>query len=121
MATYHFDLTVTGKATVQIEASSREEALEEIRASLEESNGNFGALPCGSPIIGSVCLSQSPQLVDVDGDGVSECQNCSGRWAEEELKEVKHLTLRVAPGEPMPSGECPECGALCQPVEVIDG
>lgn len=48
-----------------------------------------------------------------------ECQNCGKVWKEEELLEIKHLSMRVAPGEPMPSGECPEpeCGALCQPKE----
>jgi hypothetical protein len=45
-----------------------------------------------------------------------ECQNCAELWGEEELKEIKDIFQRVAPGEPMPSGECPECGALCHPV-----
>jgi Zn-finger nucleic acid-binding protein len=46
-----------------------------------------------------------------------ECQNCGKRWPLEKLKEVKHLLERVLPGEPMPSGECPECGAVCHPVK----
>jgi hypothetical protein len=43
------------------------------------------------------------------------CQNCEKEWLNSELKEidVKHLAERVAPGEPMPQGECPACGALC--------
>lgn len=41
------------------------------------------------------------------------CQNCESRWAEEELNEVKDLAERVAPGELVPAGECPECGAVC--------
>jgi len=51
----------------------------------------------------------------------TECQNC-GREAEEEellpLEEVRHLLERVAPGEPMPAGECRSCGALAQPVST---
>lgn len=46
-----------------------------------------------------------------------ECQNCGKRWPLEKLKEILHLLERVAPGEIMPSGECPECGAVCHPVK----
>jgi hypothetical protein len=49
-------------------------------------------------------------------DERSECQNCRLTWKDDELKEIKHLSERVAPGEPMPSGECPDCGALCHPL-----
>ena len=41
------------------------------------------------------------------------CENCSMRWAEHELLPIEDIFQRVAPGEPMPSGECPDCGALC--------
>ena len=51
-------------------------------------------------------------------DERSECQNCRLTWDEDELKEIKHLSERVAPGEPMPSGECPECKALCHPLKT---
>ena len=46
----------------------------------------------------------------------SECQNCGAIVNDEDLKPIKDLMQRVEPGEPMPSGECPECGALCQPI-----
>lgn len=49
---------------------------------------------------------------------VQECQSCSRRWLEEQLNEVEDLSMRVAPGEPMPSGECPACGAVCHPKAV---
>jgi predicted RNA-binding Zn-ribbon protein involved in translation (DUF1610 family) len=43
-----------------------------------------------------------------------ECQDCGKRWKLEELKpDIPHYHERVAPGEPEPAGECPECGALC--------
>jgi hypothetical protein len=48
-----------------------------------------------------------------------KCQNCGNLYLEDELSTpIKDLTQRVAPGEPMPSGECldPECRALCQPI-----
>lgn len=50
----------------------------------------------------------------------SECQNCLRVWNDEDLDPVKDLEVRVLPGEPVPSGECPDCGALCHPVEEAD-
>lgn len=45
-----------------------------------------------------------------------ECGNCGEVWDEEALKrvfpDIPDLTERIAPGEPVPAGECPECGAL---------
>lgn len=46
-----------------------------------------------------------------------KCGDCGKTWIEEELKPIKHLEQRVAPGEEMPSGECPDCGALCHASE----
>lgn len=49
---------------------------------------------------------------------MNRCQNCDSLWMDGELINPIHdLEQRVAPGEPMPSGECPECGCLCQPLE----
>lgn len=45
----------------------------------------------------------------------SQCDNCGRVWRQKELKEAKDLDRRVDPGGPTPSGECPECGALCYP------
>jgi len=51
------------------------------------------------------------------------CQNCQATHDEELLNEVKDIHERVAPGEPMPAGECPDCGAVChedeRPVYVV--
>ena len=47
-----------------------------------------------------------------------QCQDCCGLWDEEDLKlDIPHLYERVSPGEPMPAGECPGCGALCHKYE----
>jgi hypothetical protein len=46
----------------------------------------------------------------------SQCQNCEWTGQDADLAPIYDIFERVAPGEPMPSGECPECGALCQPV-----
>ena len=46
-----------------------------------------------------------------------ECQDCGRMHAEEEMLPLKRVFERVAPGEPMPAGECCECGAVCHEVE----
>lgn len=47
---------------------------------------------------------------------LSRCQNCDNIYDEQNLVTPEHLSERVAPGEPMPSGECPDCGALCHTI-----
>jgi len=47
----------------------------------------------------------------------SACQNCDWSGPDSLLGEIVDLHERVAPGEPMPSGECPECRCLCQPLD----
>jgi hypothetical protein len=49
-----------------------------------------------------------------------ECQNCGARWSEDQLNILEDTHERVAPGEPMPAGECPECCAVCHEVEEAD-
>lgn len=42
------------------------------------------------------------------------CQNCTFTTTDrDQLRTVADISQRVEPGEPMPAGECPECGALC--------
>lgn len=49
-----------------------------------------------------------------------ECGNCGKQFRDELLLDwpIPDLERRVAPGEPMPAGECPECQAL---VHVLKG
>ena len=63
---------------------------------------------------------ESEDLNDRGDSGVrSCCQNCGTEHAENALKPVQNLTERVEPGEPMPSGECPLCGALCHRIDPL--
>jgi len=48
--------------------------------------------------------------------GCHKCQNCDGIYTADELKDIKDLEQRISPGEIVPSGECPDCGALCHPI-----
>jgi len=47
------------------------------------------------------------------------CDSCGRVFGEEEdLAEISDLWGRVLPGDTMPSGECPQCGALCYPADA---
>jgi hypothetical protein len=48
-------------------------------------------------------------------NGVHVCQNCGGLHTDEMLQDISDIGQRVAPGEPMPSGQCMYCGALAHP------
>jgi hypothetical protein len=43
------------------------------------------------------------------------CDNCGKKWDLRSVVYAKSMNQRVDPGGVMPSGECPECGALCYP------
>lgn len=49
-----------------------------------------------------------------------QCQNCDWEGDDGDCREIQNLSERVEPGEIMPSGECPECGALCYPWAALD-
>lgn len=42
------------------------------------------------------------------------CDNCLRVFTDSQLKPIKDLAERVSPGETVPYGKCPDCGALCQ-------
>lgn len=54
-------------------------------------------------------------------DALCECQNCdwTGKVAELrcDLSNIPDLFDRIAPGEIVPAGTCPECDSLCHLVE----
>ena len=65
-------------------------------------------------------MSTTPKMERVDGGADEyECQNCGTVWTFAQLKDIPDLGERIAAGEEVPAGECPElnCGALCHPVE----
>ena len=45
------------------------------------------------------------------------CNNCLANWKTHELRPIKDVFDRIAPGEIVPAGECPDCGALCHLVQ----
>ena len=58
---------------------------------------------------GSVAMNIEPPIGEE-----SRCQNCGWQGPDGSLKTpIPDIFQRVDPGEEMPSGECPDCGALC--------
>lgn len=51
----------------------------------------------------------------------SKCQDCQETFNDGDLAPIDDIYERVSPGEIMPSGECPKCGALCQPIDSTEG
>jgi hypothetical protein len=51
------------------------------------------------------------------GEGLTKCQDCGTIRPECDLNEIQDFEQRVTPGEPLPLGECPDCGALCHHVD----
>lgn len=43
----------------------------------------------------------------------SKCDNCENIFRDEQLSSIEDFHIRVEPGNEVPSGECPDCGALC--------
>ena len=65
------------------------------------------------------CLTCSTVLLTQDKPAI-ECGNCDWTGTIEDVevsvKSIPHLFERTMPGEIMPAGECPECGALAHDI-----
>jgi hypothetical protein len=76
------------------------------------------------PLCGSKDWNDAERLDDDDFEGLNadasacKCDNCGKQWTANALKEIRDLNLRVEAGGVVPAGECPECGALCYPVQA---
>ena len=51
-------------------------------------------------------------LIECDPAAKVACSDCAWTGTGAELEMVKDIGHRVAAGETMPAGECPECGSL---------
>ena len=54
-----------------------------------------------------------------------KCDNCSKEWSTHDLEvkfpDIPDLLKRIEPGDAVPSGECPSCGALVYPLTYEEG
>jgi hypothetical protein len=57
-----------------------------------------------------------PESDWIEREDKHSCSDCGRTFTEDQLGETHNIWERVSPGEIMPSGECPKCGALCHPM-----
>ena len=50
--------------------------------------------------------------------GNCQCQNCDWVGNEGDTGEIEDYACRVSPGETVPVGECPDCGAICHYIKA---
>lgn len=67
--------------------------------------------------VARAALDGKPLPKEPEGEQLHQCDNCGGEFDQDDLALVSDISERVDAGGPMPSGECPSCGALCYPVE----
>ena len=48
----------------------------------------------------------------LEGDKPVSCDGCAWTGVAEQLRPIDRLAERIHPGEVVPAGECPKCGAL---------
>ncbi len=118
MKTYRIPVTWAMRGIYIVEAETLDDAVSRVAVRNDPPEEGVVIVP-GSL---NIDLDTAAEYADEDHrpDPESECQNCGQRWPFAALKEIQHIHQRVAPGEPMPSGECPDCGALCQPLDPKD-
>ena len=51
-------------------------------------------------------------LHDEQSQEPCECQNCEWKGPQSDVLPIRNLVDRIGPGEIVPVGECPACGAL---------
>ncbi len=61
-------------------------------------------------------LHFSPIHDHLDPDTPCACDNCEWRGPIDETNQIRDPSQRLSVGEPVPAGECPECGA-CAHIE----
>lgn len=57
-------------------------------------------------------MRQLDHLVSSDDQRRVACDNCEWQGLANETHGIERLAERIAPGETVPAGECPKCGAL---------
>lgn len=70
-------------------------------------------------IVDSIATDIRATIDKTEAPTVFMCQNCSTLYTEDELDPLDDVSERVAPGETMPWGQCPDeaCAAVCYPPE----
>lgn len=113
-----------GFVIYDIEAETAEAALEQVRMGLPDyleqrvlPGKGSGWMVVTYFNTDALTLDNIEEDDDEEDDTEYECDNCSKRWTEAELRPAANLSERMDEDGDEPDGECPECGALCYAVE----
>ena len=60
-------------------------------------------------------------IFDVEPGSKHRCDGCGKFVLGKSLLPIQDIEQRVEPGGTVPSGECPDCGALCYPLTPVVG
>jgi hypothetical protein len=90
----------------------------EVMGTFDYCMGYYDGLSQITSGVSAVDGNMAEELANRVDSSSHECDNCGGTWEEDDLHPIKDYFERVEPGGTVPSGECPECGALCYPTTV---
>jgi len=112
---------------VEVEVDSVEEALklassdfamDEVDCRIyDEQNSSLLIRPTGTAFDEHMVEMTMPSKLSVGSwrNDRCVCQDCLWEGDDDDCDPINDIFERVSPGESMPSGQCPLCGALCQP------
>lgn len=127
MTEFAFDIKLN--AAVRVDAPDELTARKILSECLDCADSNFGSWPDGEPILAEASLYSIVNLYEVDGEATPpepqladgeatadaincQCANCNWQGPIEKVDECRDFWSRVAPGDTVPAGDCPECGAF---------
>lgn len=90
--------------------------LVEVTGTFDYCQGYYDGFSQTTSGISAVDGDTAQELANRIASSNHECANCGGAWEDGDLQPVRDYFERVEPGGTVPSGECPDCGALCFPV-----
>ena len=75
-------------------------------------------VPGSADIVAAMTLHPEDQPQTGEQTDKHVCDNCGHTFLAEDLQPIERLEERIEPGGTVPSGQCPDCGALCYPEAV---
>jgi hypothetical protein len=84
-------------------------ALTKIAAYADPSGDEHDAMLFADLAMGALRDAGLPQP---DRKGVYFCAECDWSGFEDDVDGIENASMRISPGEILPKGQCPECGAL---------
>ena len=106
----HGGADYTGMMARTRPASKKEYA--DLKRELESAPYNYKLQVCTRRTVQHVRDFKANLQSSLSTKETATCQDCGKSFAVDDLNPIEDIFQRVAPGEIMPAGECPECSAL---------